>query len=606
MSALHRLGRCLLWLYLAGMTAPLWATSLPQSTPSLQIQKQEVTVAVLATRGETVALHRWLPLMDYLNLTIEDKHFILKPVNLYELADAVKAQSVDFIITNPGQSVQLGRQYPLSWLATLRSEYEGETAEVIGSALIVRKNSRYQRIGDLEGQPIGAAAEVAFGGYLTFKWELVKQGIEAKRFFSRIHFLGFPLDNIVNQLADKKIEAAILPACQLEDMAKEGLIDITEFRVLEQKTPTGFPCQVSTQLYPNWSFAKTGKASEQLAKEVTLALFALPEKSKAAKAAQSLGWTAPINQLTIDRLYKDLDLHPLQNPWWIEAFIWLKANQQWAWTLIIVFIALNGYHFILEYRFNRNQAKLITTQHALNEKVRQLEHIQRVAILGELGGNIAHELNQPLAAIRNYSQGAAIRLQRGTTPEELTAVLENIQRQVVRASDIILRLRNMIKQRPIQKREATIEPIVRDTVALLQQEFDREAVNVTIHQEGQAQALCLDVTGIEQLVFNLLRNALDACKEVDVSRRQIDIELHYLSDQLKLIIKDTGVGLKADFRAVSSAFFTTKTDGLGLGLSICKEIVKSHHGELTLVPNDPIGCSAQVVLSYQENSDCDE
>lgn len=161
--------------------------------------------------------------------------------------------------------------------------------------------------------------------------------------------------------------------------------------MLDNQAPAGFACEVSTRLYPNWSMAKTSRAGQGLAKQLTLALLALPEDSEAAKMSGSLGWTTAVSQLAIDKLLKDLDLHPLQAPWWQRALQWLKAHSHWGWSLLALLVLLNGYHFWLEYSFSRRGRELAKAQRQLSENLSLLEHAQRAAVAGELGASLAHD-----------------------------------------------------------------------------------------------------------------------------------------------------------------------------------------------------------------------
>ncbi|NMV11906.1 PhnD/SsuA/transferrin family substrate-binding protein, partial [Vibrio parahaemolyticus] len=106
-----------------------------------------------------------------------DVHFVLHPLNLDEMGEAVKFQKIDFILTNPGQAVRLGRQYALSWMATLTSRAPQNSNYGIGSALVVRANSSYQTVQDVSGRPVAAVSEKAFGGYLTMRYQIVKMGL---------------------------------------------------------------------------------------------------------------------------------------------------------------------------------------------------------------------------------------------------------------------------------------------------------------------------------------------------------------------------------------------------------------------------------------------
>lgn len=566
-------------------------------------QPNVIKVGVLATRGSNEADLRWQPTMMWLSQHIPDTQFVLLPFTLNQMEKAVTYQTVDFVITNPGQAVRLGRQFPLSWLATLNKangNRESSTTHAIGSALIVRNDSSFTTIESLSGQSLSAVNQNAFGGYLTMRFEVAKLGINQERYFSDIQFLGFPLDAQIYQLRDKHIDGAIVPVCLLEKMSQEGLIDKNEFRAINNIAPQGFACVASTPLYPNWSFAKVGSGNEELAKKIARSLLALPQDNAAAIAANSLGWTTPISPLSVDQLYRGLDMHPLQKPWWQEAVSWLKQNQQWGWMLFILVIALNGYHFLLEYRFSRSKRELESTLHSLKEKNSMLEHAQRVSIVGELGSSLAHEINQPLAAIRNYSQGGLLRLRKGLPAQELIPILEKIEQQVIRADSIVQRLRKLINKRQIAKAECDINDIISDTLVLLDYDFQKKQIHLTRDNAAEACLLWGDAVGIQQVLLNVFNNAADACiqrEEQDNNvTHQIHIETHYDDSNVVIKVQDNGIGLEDDSELLSKAFFTTKENGLGLGLAICRDVIEAHQGQFLLEPASPQGCCVTVIL----------
>lgn len=598
----------------SGLTDPEVVAQVAIEEPSYQV----VDVGVLAIRGYKATINRWQPLMGWLETQIPNSYFRLHPLTLDELARGVETQGLDFVITNPGQSVLLARQYSLTWLATLRSPLNNGAAMQVGSALVVRADSPYHTLSDLKGRRLGIVSKNAFGGYLTLVYEAQLKGIDLPRFVGEIIPLGFPLDNLIYQLDDKKtsterhqpLDAAVVPVCQLEQMQTEGLINIAHYRVLDNQAPAGFNCQVSTHLYPNWSMAKTNRASQSLAKSVTQALLALPEDHLAAKSADSAGWTTAVSQLAIDQLLKDLDMHPLQAPWWQRAWQWIKLHQQWAWLVLGILVLLNVYHFWLEYRFSRRGRELINTQRQLNENRALLEHAQRIAIAGELGASLSHELNQPLAAIGHYCHGAEVRLQRGTSPEELQSVLALIQQEVTRADNIISRLRNLLKKRPVSKQPLYLHELVNDTVPLLAYEFEQHQINLAVNVNGEPYLQSLDEVGMQQLLLNLLKNAFDACVqrlELEPSGTEqiitqkpytptIDIDLRYQERILLLTVTDNGTGLTEAASLLMQAFYSTKSEGLGLGLVICRDIAESHGGTFSLESAMGGGCQAQVAI----------
>lgn len=606
------------------LLCPVWIlflavfSSLVQATPSVQIEqqgvkqhemkqgevKQIVDVGVLAIRGHLYAEQRWQPTIDWLNKQISEVHFVLHPLNLDEMGEAVKFQMMDFIVTNPGQAVRLGRQYALSWMATLTSRAPQNSNYGIGSALVVRANSPYQTLKEVSGLPVAAVAEKAFGGYLTLRYQIVEMGFDPNDFFADVRFLGFPIDANLYQLRDGNVEAAVVPACLLEKMQDEGLLQQGGFRVLNQQPHEHSSCAVSTPLYPNWSFAKTERGSSLLAKKVAQVLLAMPPEHPAIIAAGAAGWTSPVSLLSIDKLYQALDLHPLQQPWWQDALRWLRNHQEWAWALFIFVIVLNAYHFWLEYRFSKSKQALEQTSLRLKEKSEQLEHSQRVAIVGEIGSSLAHELNQPLAAIRNYSEGGLLRLAKKRPYEDIVPVFDKIQGQVERADAIIQRLRTLIRKRSVDKAPCDIQALIDDTVELLHFRLQKQNVSVVTSSEGEVRHILADAVGVQQVLVNVINNAIDACalfqEKYHSSGYQGKIALHsdYQTHQLSIRVLDNGTGLQQE--NPTQAFVSTKEEGLGLGLAICRDVMELHGGEFLIQSTTPHGCLVELVFSYQD------
>lgn len=565
--------------------------------------KQKVEVGVLAIRGHLYAEQRWQPTIDWLNQQISDVHFVLHPLNLDEMGEAVKFQTMDFILTNPGQAVRLGRQYALSWMATLTSRAPQNSNYGIGSALVVRANSSYQTVQDVSGRPVAAVSEKAFGGYLTMRYQIVKMGLNPNDFFSDVRYLGFPIDANLYQLRDGNVEAAVVPACLLEQMLSEGLLQPSNYRVLNQQPNERSLCAVSTPLYPNWSFAKTERGSAQIAKQIAQVLLAMPPERPAVIAAGASGWTSPVSLLSIDKLYQALDLHPLQQPWWSEALRWLRSHQEWAWALFMFVIVLNAYHFWLEYRFSKSKQALEQTSLRLKEKSEQLEHSQRVAIVGEIGTSLAHELNQPLAAIRNYSEGGLLRLAKKCPHEDIIPVLEKIQGQVERADAIIQRLRTLIRKRSVDKTSCDLQLLIDDTIELLHFRMQKQNISIVASIEGNIRPLLVDAVGVQQVLVNVISNAIDACtlfqEKYHSSGYQGKIALHcdYQISQLSIRVLDNGTGLQQE--NPTQAFVSSKEEGLGLGLAICRDVMEMHGGEFVISSIAPHGCLVELVFPYQ-------
>ncbi len=606
------------WLSLsAGICVAAQTEPVSVATSTIE-SDQTIEVGVLAIRGKLAAQQRWQPTMDWLSERIPGKHFVLKPFNLEEMAEAVKKVEVDFVITNPGQAVRLGRQYDLSWMATMTSHnYDDQSVSStrsIGSALVVRRMSPYISFEQLSGKPIAAVSENAFGGYLTMRYQVMQEGLNPNHFFSNTHFLGFPIDASLYQLREGHIEAAVVPACLVENMISEGLLVADQYRIIGNQAPEGFRCQVSTPLYSNWSFAKTERASSALAKQMSQVLFSMPKSSAPAIAANASGWTSPTSLLPIDKLYQQLDMHPLQQPWWKEALIWLKYNQQWAWAFFLLVVFLNAYHFWLEYKFSRSKKQLEATLNKLKNKSEQLEHSQRIAVVGELGSSLAHEINQPLAAIRNYSEGGLLRISKNKPITDIEPVFEKIQSQVDRADAIIQRLRSMIKKRSAEKSKADIEQLLTDTIELLQFRLEQHQITIERYVVGQPIELYIDPVGLQQVIVNLINNATDACNaqqqramsDIDNKNDEpatIKVITEYQADKMMLSVIDNGTGLDFTEHQVTQAFVSSKENGLGLGLAICQDVIEDHSGKMTITSLTPHGCHVVVTLPFSLSND---
>ncbi len=592
----------------------------------MQALAEPIRIGVLATRGPALARAQWQPLLYWLAQRVPGHRFVLHPLGLDELAEAVAREHLDFVITNPGQSVSLARQYPLAWLATLKSPAGGDNL-AIGAALVVPAQAPYRHWRDLEGQAVAAVSENAFGGYLAYRFEAGEQGIRLERFFSTVQFTGFPLDRLIERLAAGEVAAAIVPVCQLERMEREGKVARGAYRVLDDQAPAGFGCQSSTRLYPNWSFAKTERASPALALTVTRALFDLPADSEAAIAADSAGWTVPTSELAIDRLLKALDRHPLQGPWWQAAWHWLRQHQQWGWGALALVLLLGGHHLLLQRLFNRSQRRLLKARHQLEQKGRQLAQARRLAELGELGANVAHEINQPLSAIANYSQGALLRLDKlaqdpaqAAAQASLRQALEQIGLQVQRITQTVNRLRARLQKRPPRVEPCDLPTLVAELRPLLEQMLAPLDVAFSLHWRGQPRPLPLDGTGMEQLLVNLIKNGAESAAQsvaksaVKKARAAVHSPAHppaqaaaqeparvelliaFEAQSLLLEIRDNGAGLRVPATELQQAFYSDKPDGMGLGLAICREVVESHRGQFSLENLSPHGCLARVIL----------
>ncbi|MCW8915072.1 MAG: PhnD/SsuA/transferrin family substrate-binding protein [Magnetovibrio sp.] len=546
---------------------------------------RELKVAVLAFRGTEHALRHWSSTMSYLTQQVPGYRFRAVPMTLSKLDKAVTDGSVDFVITNAGQFVRVGSKHGMSGLATLKSLRRQGLGPVIGAALTVRADSPFNTLLDLEGTRLGAVDPLAFGGFQIYWGEMVKQGKQPEQFFSDINFSGFPADVLAYWIRDRHVDGAVLPACLLEAMVKEGLIEETEFRVIDAKPIPDFNCRTSTPLYPNWFFASLRETPQAVAEQVAHALLMLPADSEPAIDAASLGWTAPMSSYDIHQLYDSLDIHPWQKPLMEEIKDWLVKNWQigLGFTLLVILGFLH--HLWVQYVVRKRTRDLRTANDNLIYQQQQLEHAQRVAILGELSSDLAHELNQPLTAINSFAEGGIVRIDRACPTTDIKVVLDKICAEAQRGHIIIDRVRGFAQKQVATREWVDITELIGETLALLDHELKKQQSDLKIEHPSKALMAYIDTVEIQQLLVNLIRNGVEAMSD-SPGPHQLRIVAHALgSGKVELCIEDSGKGIAEDqIETLFKPFYSTKPAGLGLGMSICRSIVEAHNGTIRVEP----------------------
>ncbi|MCG9755449.1 PhnD/SsuA/transferrin family substrate-binding protein [Shewanella insulae] len=577
------LNLCISGLFVSSLL--LFSQFAPAATPETSTDDLiHFRVGVLANHGVQKGIERWQPMMDYLSQEVPGTHFEVVPVDFDEMSRQLLAHELQFIVTNPGQYFNLSSNFPLSWLATMKSHMHGGATFAIGSTIIVRADSQIYTLKDLEGKHLVASDPQALGGYQAAIGLLHKMGYNPENYFGSLRFLGFPLEPIVYQVRDGTVDAAITPFCTLEEMIQDGLVKKEDFRVIHPTMPAGYECLVSTQLYPNWSFAAADTVPPAITQKITQALYALGPDHPAAIQAKTLGWTAPISQLKVIKLFKELQLKAPPPPLHYTVLKWMEKNKEWGLALLLLFLVSTVYHLWLEYKFRQKSDFLIDTERQLKDKALQVERMKSAAILGEIGSGLAHELNQPIAAITQYSEGGMMQLNsRGDADSDLYELLAKINAQSARAGAVVHRIRGLLKRRKSQYEALSLDEVVTNTLALFRREFQQQGIVLTQEVRGEPYSLFGDAVGLSQVLVNLIKNSLDAMAEMKPDReKRLLLSLEYGAQQATLRLVDNGPGLKGKAQDLMASFYSTKDDGLGLGLAICCDVMRQHKGQFTI------------------------
>jgi two-component system sensor kinase FixL len=241
--------------------------------------------------------------------------------------------------------------------------------------------------------------------------------------------------------------------------------------------------------------------------------------------------------------------------------------------------------------------ELRETEAAMRRQQSELESALRFASLGELAGAIIHEINQPLTSMTSGAEASKRWLSR-TPPEVEEAMQANeiVVREVRRAVSVVNGLKSLVRGTTLQRAPVELNAVLRNVLAMARLELDQARIRTDL-QLGALPTLSGDLTQLQQAVFNLVRNGIDAMKGVEARERVLQIRSSVQDGTVEVTIADVGEGVPSEQLArLFDPFYTTKADGLGFGLSITRKIVAAHGGRIWASANQRFGITVHVAL----------
>jgi signal transduction histidine kinase len=253
---------------------------------------------------------------------------------------------------------------------------------------------------------------------------------------------------------------------------------------------------------------------------------------------------------------------------------------------------------LLVERRRRRMAELAVDKHRF-----ELAHASRLAVAGELTASIAHEINQPLGAILSNVSAARLILESSAIEtEELGQILEDIRRDDVRASDVIRQLRKLFEKHEVERAVIDLNEAALEMAIVLRAEARRRQVDLVVRESSGDVNVVGDRIQIQQVLINLVLNAMDAVAGQMEGQRVIVVSVMKSGDTASIEVSDTGHGIKEEDRArLFDSFFSTKPAGIGLGLSIVRTLVESHGGSVRAENRPGGGAVFRVELPASEN-----
>ncbi|APZ54421.1 sensor histidine kinase [Salipiger abyssi] len=549
--------------------------------PAAAEPERALKIGVLDFMGEDAALARWDATGTALNAALPEHRFELVALDIPALETALEAGALDFVITNPGHYAALEYRFHISRIAT------AETGDPVASTLVAK--APMAGIGALAGKRLAVVSPEAFGGFQVIWDEMVSvdAGLPGR---VELVVTGFPMQRAADAVLAGEADAAVLRGCLLETLRSADPARYGPLHAVATRPAAETACAVSSAVYPGWPFAKAPGTSPGLAKQVAVALLSMQEGDL---------WTVPLDYQPVHDLLRRLRIGPYARNGPVSLSDFIADYRDWLIALAIALAFWALYSVRIETLVRRRTRALDAANAGLKREMaerrraeeadrlhrRELEHVARLSILGEMASSIAHELNQPLSAISNYAQGLRMRLQTGNgAPEDLGRAAGEIAGQADRAALVIKRIRAFVRKRESQRAPVSLGTLLRETEALYEGVLRRAGVSADMQVEKDLPEVMADRVQLQQVLLNLVQNAVDAMEDTVPDERRITLRCARHTDPTRgpgicLSVRDRGCGLGPEaLDRFAEAFYTTKPEGIGLGLALSRSIVEAHGG----------------------------
>ena len=258
----------------------------------------------------------------------------------------------------------------------------------------------------------------------------------------------------------------------------------------------------------------------------------------------------------------------------------------------------------------QREVQLEHAEQEIHQLVNRLAHASRIGVMGEMVGSIAHEINQPLTAIASRAQACTRLLAADKSQnDDVISALEIISDQAIRAGDIIRSMRNWVRKQDARRILCSCNNLVLEVLELVAMEAQNQDIKLQLSLETQPTNIVCDPIQIQQVILNLVKNSIDEIANIHArgedTRKEILIATKCLQkNRIQLTVTDYGPGIKDEIAGnLFDPFFTTKQAGMGLGLSICRTIIRAHGGELSYESNPQGGVSFYFILATAVESE---
>jgi len=568
-----------------------------QTASTIKLQEKKKLLVGILTRDHSVSLKNSLWKLTFKRLNQHPEyHFSPLFLTKERLNDSLQNDGLDFVICDAINYSLFEKNHNILRLLTRNEQYANELIASEGlSVYTLNNNSEITQLNDLKHKKLGILDNSSSISWLFLQRFLTKHEL-------------FINDNIrIENFTDINIILAILYSKQVDAIiAKSGLIErhssqekISALRLLNPHRGWKTPFIHTSTLIPEWPIAKAWFIDGTLASEVVKLL--LQQHNSDSSAAESdfsrqYQWGIAQNYNALNILSAPSKSSDDTSAYEQNSFS--PKLQYWVSFIIICFLVIV---LILYLRSSKDlNSRLTLSKESLEQEIKErqhaqeqalnhqaeLAHVARLSTMGEMASGLAHELNQPLSAINTYIQGCIRRINMGADDSEaITNALQLAAQQAERAAGIIRRLRSFVRKGESHKTYSEINHLVNEVTSFLEIQLKDRKVNLKLDLEDNLPPVLADIIQVEQVLINLLKNAIEAMSDNESPTIVISTKRHN-HKQIELCVIDSGHGISEDkLKRIFNPFFTTKSGGMGMGLSISSSIIEAHDGKLYALNN---------------------
>ena len=396
-----------------------------------------VKIAVRAHSGAQQAIKNWGPTADYLSEKIPEHKFTIVPaVTFDDMESIVTSGQADFVLTNPSNYAEMESLYKITRIATLINFDLGKPLTTFGSVIITSSNrADINGLNDLKGKTFATVEPNAFGSWLVPIREFNKRGIDAPGIFAKVVYSGTH-EGVVRDVLSGKADAGAVRTGIMERMVLNGDLDMKQIKPINLKSNPDFPFMLSTDVYPEWAFARTRKISFDLAEQVTIALLSLPHENSAANAGKYFGWTAPLDYSSVHDVMKELRVSIYKDYGDVELEDVLRNYAYWIISIVLLMLWLAVAVVKLAATRRKLRKELLHSAGMARTISESEERFRKVFSEGQLGMSIVGldyrfvKVNDALAKMTGYTEEELMGLSfpEITHPDDLTLDVSQAQR----------------------------------------------------------------------------------------------------------------------------------------------------------------------------------